>query len=178
MFLGTADAPVVLTEFTDFECPFCAQFHKATFSLKKRFGDRLAISLVHFPLPMHREARSAAAVAECAHAQGRGMQMSDILFLHQDSLGRQPPQWFSRAASVPDTAEFSRCVSSEVTGQRVERGYQIAQRLNISATPTIVLNGWKYGGVPSDSELVADIESLLAQREPHRGMRTLRSTFK
>jgi protein-disulfide isomerase len=174
MFIGSPTAPIVVTEFTDYQCPFCREFQKTLMSMKRRFGDSIAISIVHFPLPMHREARAAAKIAQCAHAQSLGGHMTDFLFLHQDSIGRQSSSWFAIAAKVPDTTKFASCISDPASDSAVERGYQSAKRLGLSGTPTVMINGWRYGGVPTDSTLYADVEALLRGEEPHKGMRKRR----
>lgn len=170
MLIGLRSAPVVVTEFTDFQCPFCREFQKSLMAIKRRFGDSVAVSIVHFPLPMHREARSTARIAQCAHEQRRGVEMTDFIFLHQDSIGRQDAAWFAASAAIPDLAQFAECISSARSDSSVERGFQTAKRLGLSGTPTIMINGWRYGGVPSDSTINADIEALLRNEEPYPGV--------
>jgi hypothetical protein len=69
--MGSADAPVQLMEFADFECPYCASLHKDLKALQVRYPTQVALTFVHFPLPGHRFALLAARVAECAGDQGR-----------------------------------------------------------------------------------------------------------
>jgi hypothetical protein len=69
--MGPTDAPVQLIEFADFECPYCAMFHKYMETLRARYPTQVALTYAHFPLPMHRFAEPAARVAECASDQGQ-----------------------------------------------------------------------------------------------------------
>jgi hypothetical protein len=78
--MGPEQAPVQLLEFADFECPFCATFHKDLKALRGRYPTQLALTFVHFPLPIHRFAEPAARVAECAGDQGRFEAIYDLLF--------------------------------------------------------------------------------------------------
>lgn len=132
MLIGLRSAPVVVAEFTDFQCPFCREFQKSLMAIKRRFGDSVAVSIVHFPLPMHREARSTARIAQCAHEQRRGVEMTDFIFLHQDSIGRQDAAWFAASAAIPDLAQFAECISSARSDSSVERGFQTAKRLGLN----------------------------------------------
>jgi protein-disulfide isomerase len=71
--LGRLNAPVTMIEFTDYQCPFCRQFHRETFqALKKEFIDTGELRYVSrdLPLPMHKHALKAAEAARCAGDQG------------------------------------------------------------------------------------------------------------
>ena len=57
---GLAGAPIQIVEFADFECPVCGRFESVLRSVKKRYGDSLSITFVHYPLSYHRFAISAA----------------------------------------------------------------------------------------------------------------------
>src|SRR5260370_32414860 len=104
--MGSTQAPVQLLEFADFECPFCATFHKDVKSLRTRYPTQVALTYVHFPLPMHRFAEAAARVAECASDQGRFEAMYDQLFDEQDSFGLKPLSEYATKAGVSDRAAF------------------------------------------------------------------------
>ncbi len=84
---GKKDAPVVLVEYSDFQCPFCQRFYSATYGqLKKDYVDTGKIALVfkHFPLDqIHPNARPAARAAECAKDQGKFFEYHDKLFTEQ-----------------------------------------------------------------------------------------------
>jgi protein-disulfide isomerase len=95
LVLGDTTARIWIVEFTDFQCPFCKVFHETLLSVRRRFPSEVAVAIVHFPLPSHRHARSAAVAVECASRQGQADHMIDKLYLLQDSLGRQPLTWTS-----------------------------------------------------------------------------------
>ena len=72
--LGLGKAPVTIVEFSDFECPYCRQFHKqVTPSLKREYIDTGLVRFIHkdLPLPFHSQAKHAAAAARCAGEQNR-----------------------------------------------------------------------------------------------------------
>jgi len=72
--IGRSDAPIVMVEFTDYQCPFCQRFHLSVFEeLKKNYVDTGKIRYVSrdLPLPMHPNAMSAAVAARCAGEQNK-----------------------------------------------------------------------------------------------------------
>src|SRR3989338_2099207 len=78
--VGQADAPVLMEEFSDFECPYCKRFHDATWPLlKKEFIDTGKVSFVYkdLPLTFHKNAYSAALAGQCALEQGKFWEMHD-----------------------------------------------------------------------------------------------------
>jgi protein-disulfide isomerase len=84
--LGPADAWVTVVEFSDFECPYCAQATNTLDQVKLAYPGSVRIVFKHFPLSFHPQARPAAIAAECAHAQGKFWEMHDLIFRNQASL--------------------------------------------------------------------------------------------
>jgi protein-disulfide isomerase len=66
--VGPAGAPVQIVEFADFQCPYCARFEKRLTEIRRRHGDKVAVTFVHSPLASHDQAERAARAVECAHA--------------------------------------------------------------------------------------------------------------
>lgn len=67
---GPASAPVVLVNFDDLECPFCARFHDSLFpAITQRYGDKVHIVYRSFPLDQHPWAMHAAVDSECLASQ-------------------------------------------------------------------------------------------------------------
>lgn len=164
--LGSSSAPIQLLEFADFECPFCASFHATLKKLRERYPTQVAISFVHYPLPMHRFAEPAARAAECAGEQGRFQAMHDNLFEQQDQLGLKPWREFATEAGVADLATFETCIQNKDAMPRVIGGRRLAEELDIQGTPTIVLNGWKLPLPPSAAELDRMVKAVLAGKSP------------
>ena len=89
---GSPDAPVVILEYSDFQCPFCQRwFTDVLPELEGRIGDELALAFAHFPLSqIHPNAEAAHAAAECAGEQGKFWEMHDLLFERQWEWERLP----------------------------------------------------------------------------------------
>jgi len=165
---GGAKAPAVLFEFGDLECPACAAFHLRTLrEVKAEFGSQLDFRFVHWPLVRHRFARPAAEAAECAARQGRFPEFLDAVFSRQDSLGLRSWSRFASDAGVPDSVAFANCLASpEHLRTRIEAGTSTAEGLGFEGTPTIVLNGWRFGSPPSAARLTDAIRNVLAGKDP------------
>jgi protein-disulfide isomerase len=164
--LGPAGAPIQTVEFTDFECPYCRQFHATLRSVRQRFGESVAVNLVHFPLPMHRFAFPAARAAECAERQGRFSWFVDVVYGKQDSLGLKTWTSYAKDAQVGDTALFLRCVTDTARVPRIDAGVALGKRINIVSTPTVIVNGWRIDGTPPESLVIRVVSDLLTGREP------------
>jgi len=164
--MGPSAAPVQVLEFADFECPFCGAFHKRLKDLRERYPSQVALTFVHFPLAMHRFAMPAARVAECAGDQGRFEAMYNRLFEEQESFGLKPWSEYATAAGVPDIAAFDACIKRTDSVPRIEEGKQLGAKLDVQGTPTLVINGWKLGHPPSESELGAMVQAVLAGKAP------------
>jgi protein-disulfide isomerase len=160
--IGDSLAPIIITEFGDFECPYCQRFAAKFRMQRARLGKDIALSYIHFPLTrIHRFALPAARAAECAGIQGRFAAYHDILYEKQDSLGLKSWSSYAREAQVPDTTEFATCVANVSPMSRVEAGVAWGQRLGVKATPTVMVNGLLFLNPPSDSMLAATIARLL-----------------
>lgn len=166
VLMGSQHAPVQLLEFADFECPFCARFHKDLKALQGRYPTQVALTFVHYPLPMHRFAEPAARVAECAGDQGRFEGMYDLLFDQQDRFGLKPWSEFASEAGVADSAAFETCIKRTDPIPRVTDGKALGNQLDVQGTPTVVINGWKLGRPPTLDELDHMVKAILAGKSP------------
>lgn len=164
--MGSEQAPVQLLEFADFECPYCATFHKDMKALREHYPSQVAVTFVHFPLPMHRFAEPAARVAECARDQGSFEAMYDLLFEQQDQFGLKAWSEFATEAGVPDGVAFETCIKRTNPIPRVVEGEQLGKDIDVRGTPTVIVNGWKLGRPPSKQELDAMVRAILAGKSP------------
>jgi protein-disulfide isomerase len=164
--LGPPNAPVQIIEFADFECPFCASFHSTIELVQEQYPDKIAVSFVHFPLQGHRFAVPAARVAECAGEQGRFEAMHDVLFTNQRAFGLKPWSELAHEAGVDDLAAFDACAERETVPQRILDGQAAGERLDVKATPTVIINGWKLTRPPTAEQLERMVEAILAGKAP------------
>jgi protein-disulfide isomerase len=149
-FLGRADAPVTIVEFSDYQCPFCQRFFATTLpALKAEYIATGKVRYVFRDYPIdqiHPHARKAAEAAHCAGDQGRFWEMHDVLF--QNSTALAGPRLVDHARAVGlDTATFSECVSSGRHAARVEQGARDAAAAGVQGTPGFVIGKTTTGDV-------------------------------
>lgn len=145
--LGDPDAPVVIVEFSDFQCPHCANFHVNTFpALRSLYGDRVQWYFVNrYYTAAHPQAEAAAIAAECAHQQGRFWDYADQVFRRQSELG---PDLLSQVASQVglDRARFDQCRSDPAVLEEIAADMREADRVMVEGTPTFFVNGQRIVG--------------------------------
>lgn len=157
--IGPGNATNVIVEFGDFECPACAAFeHGVLMPLRSAHPHSLAVVWHHWPLSYHRFAYPAARASECAAAQGRFAAYHDVLYETHDSLGLIPFTALAERAQVPDDTQFESCIARSDPIIRVDQDAALAQKIGGSGTPTIVINGFRFPGVPTRSQ----VDSALA----------------
>jgi protein-disulfide isomerase len=163
----SANAPVVLVEFADLECPACGHYHEKIIPrVQGEFGANLSYRVIHLPLPAHRFARHAAIAAECAAGQGAFRGFVDEVFRKQDSIGLKSWTSYAHDAEVLDTTRFRQCIADPTPPARIDAGIAIAESLEVESTPTVIVNGWRYFAPPGATELSRVISDLLAGRKP------------
>lgn len=165
MVLGDRNAPVHLAIFDDLECPFCKRFHEAVMpAISARYGDTVATVLIHFPIARHRFAARAAQALECADRSGRAGEFLTIVFSKQDSLGLIGWGTLARWAGISDTLRFIRCTHGEEQPARIASGLVLGRKIGIEGTPTVLVNGLRFGTPPSVEKLTRIIDSILSSR--------------
>ncbi len=143
IWIGQRQAPVVLTEFMDAQCPYCATLAGVVGSLREQFGDQMAVVVQQYPLPAHPHSREAAVAFECADRQRSFERFLGLTFAQQDSIGKKAWTSYAAEVGVPDIHAFRECVSLPPDSfPRIEAGLDLGSRTEISGTPTVWINGW------------------------------------
>lgn len=161
---GPSDAQVDIVEFVDFQCPYCRDAHETLNKVLSKYPDQVALTLVHFPLDYHPYAASAANAYECAREQDDHRAFADRMFTSQDSIGVSPWLWF--ASPQVDSAQFMACLDRAPADEMVQEALVAARKYSVSATPTILIGGWRYAGAPNRELMNEVIEALLAGSSP------------
>jgi protein-disulfide isomerase len=139
--LGSADAPLTLVEFTDYQCPFCRRFHMTVFEdIKKNFVDTGKLRFISrdLPLPMHEHATQAAGAARCAGDEHKFWTMRQVLIVNSRQLQHADLLAYARSVHL-DMAAFTRCLDQNKYDAAVQRDAADAARIGITGTPSFVL---------------------------------------
>ncbi|WP_206606912.1 MULTISPECIES: DsbA family protein [unclassified Streptomyces] len=157
--IGRVDAPVVMIEYSDFQCPFCREFARGTEpGLISRYVDKglLRIEWRNFPL-FGEESERAARAAWAAGQQGRFWEFHDTAFgeerpRNQGAYARDKVIAMAKDAGVPDAARFARDLDSPGAKRAVERDKEEGYALGVSSTPAFLVNDIPVlGAQPAES---------------------------
>lgn len=154
-FKGDPDAPVIIVEFSDFQCPFCSRFFQQTLSqIEDNYINTGKVKFVYRDLPLdslHPNARPTHIAAECADEQGKFWEYHDILFLNQakwkDLASEDLENSLKKYAQVLglDVPSFETCLSSDEIADEVNRDALEARSYGVSGTPTFFIGTEKDG---------------------------------
>ena len=144
---GESSSPAVtLVEYSDFQCPACASFEPLLQDISTTYGSDVRLVYRHFPLyTLHPNAEAAAFASEAAALQGKFWEMHDLLFDRQDDWENlaAPTDMFAAYADLLglNVEQFKSDLVSDVVRDRVKVDVNSGNAANISATPTLYLNG-------------------------------------
>lgn len=139
--LGAKDAPLTIVEFTDYQCPFCRQFHLTTFvELKKNYIDtgKARFFSHDLPLDFHSNALRAAQAARCANDQGKFWPMRDLMGAHPDKLELESLLGYAGELKM-DVGALKTCVESEKYKNAVQTDVLEAMKIGAEGTPAFVI---------------------------------------
>lgn len=142
---GPANAPVMLIEYGDFQCPACEAYEPVLEKLEADASTTFKIVFRNYPLPQHPNALPAAYAAEAAGLQGKYWEMHDLLFNnHTDWTELSDPTsiFVGYATSIGlDVNKFKTDMTSDAVKARVQRDLDEGTKIGINYTPTFFLNG-------------------------------------
>jgi len=165
--LGADDAPITIVEFSDYECPYCRQWHVEVYSqLIETYGDQIRFVYRDFPLEsIHSNANSAALAANCAHEQGVFWDYHDMLFSMEQGLGGEAYLEYASQLEL-DEGAFEECLKSERYQEEVQSDFEFAANLGVRSTPTFFINGIAVVGAQPFEIFQQVIERELAGEIP------------
>jgi len=141
---GSADAPVTLEEFGDFQCPPCGRLAGPLQEIEKDYGAHLRVIFRNFPFAIHEHAREAACAAEAAGLQGHFWEMHDLLYREQANWSQTKdvqPLFTSYGGTLGlNLDRFKADMSSEKVKEKVESDQKRGEAIGVKNTPTIFIN--------------------------------------
>ena len=146
-FAGAKDAKVVIAEFSDFQCPFCAKGADILKELKKKYGSKIKVVFKNFPLPFHNHAEAAANAGLCANEQGGDYfwKMHDEMFANQDSLDTEGLKKMAKKLGLKSES-FEKCLAENKYLAQVKTDMEDGRKIKVKSTPTFFINGQLING--------------------------------
>lgn len=159
---GNPKAPVIIVEFSDFQCPYCRRVQPTLKELLAKYEGRVSLSYRDFPLlQIHPQAQLAAEASRCAAEQGKFWEYHDLLFagkLERDGLLED-----ARNLKL-DEKQFDTCLSSGKYKPQIEKDLQEGTGAGVSGTPGFFINGIPLSGAQPLESFVRVVEEELARR--------------
>jgi protein-disulfide isomerase len=156
---GSAEALVTLVEFTDYQCPSCAQARPALDRITNEYGERVRLVVRDYPLSQHADAQKAAEAAEAAREQGKYWEYTALLFQNQSALAPEKLKGYASRVGL-DRAKFDAALDSGRFAERVRRDVFDGDRVGVMGTPTVFLNGRRVADISYEG-LKAAIDAAL-----------------
>lgn len=159
--IGSPDAPIVMIEFSDFQCPYCGRFATTTLDpILEAYGDYIYFVYRDFTI-LGPESTNAAIAAQCANDQEQFWAFHDLLFDNQQNLNRAT--YLDLAGQLNLNIDtFTGCLDNENYLEEVQQDSATAQELGATGTPTFFINGRYVSGAQPFEVFAGIIEEELA----------------
>jgi protein-disulfide isomerase len=167
---GNPKAPVMIVEFSDYQCPYCHSVEPTVKELLTKYGDKVSLAYRDFPLTaIHSQAMIAAEASRCALEQGKFWEYHDQLFtaskLEKDDLIE-----YARNLKLDDK-QFGSCLSSEKYKTDIDKDLQAGRKAGVSGTPGFFINGVGLSGAQPKDAFIRVIDDELARKSSHPAAR-------
>ncbi|MBU1039442.1 DsbA family protein [Patescibacteria group bacterium] len=164
---GSKDAPIVMIEYSDLECPFCQKFHDSMKKIMADYPGQIAWIYRHFPLSFHANAQKEAEGAECVGKLGgadKYWQFIDKIFERTTATGtgfaldKLPA--LAKEVGVNE-AKFKTCLDSGEMAQKVQTDLQEGSAYGVGGTPTTFVNGQPLEGALPYEQVKSVVDQIL-----------------
>ena len=150
---GSADAPVTLVEYGDYECPSCGDAYEVVKKVQKHFGAKLRFVYRNFPLEQHEFAMPAAESAEFAATEGKFWEMHDALYDNQVAMDEDLFPKLAKKLGL-DAEGLTDALEEEEFADHIEEDMKSGEASGVRGTPTFYINGQRQ--VSSDYETLTE----------------------
>ncbi len=160
--LGNAKAPVMIVEFSDYQCPYCHQVEPTVKAVLAKYGDKISLSYRDFPLTaIHPYAMGAAEASRCAEEQGKFWEYHDQLFT-ASKLEKDDLIGYARNLKLDDK-QFESCLTTEKYKADIDKDEQEGRKAGVNGTPGFFINGVFVNGAKPESEFTSIIDDELGR---------------
>lgn len=170
--MGKADAPVVIEEFSDFNCHFCADFHATKLDrIVEEYVEPGTVRIVfHNYAFLRQDSVTAAHASLCARDQDKFWEYADIMFANQamataEGYGSALLSAYAEAIGL-DVPAFKSCMRSNDHRPEIQADLQLGSASGVASTPSFLVNGLLIVGSVSYEEFQTAIEAALASETP------------
>ena len=177
---GNKDAKVTIVNFDDFECPFCAHMHASLLNVLKQYGNQVKVVYKDFPLSeIHPWADRAAVDSNCLAVQNPDAYWDFADYMHANQAAITGKEQHRTVGAMKDAVDsvtldmgrkhslnvdqLQSCVKNQTETATLKKSENEANGLDISATPTMFINGERMEGAVDEDQLIAVIKKHLEE---------------
>jgi len=160
---GNPNAPVLIVEFSDYQCPYCHQVESTLTEILAKYGDKISLAYRDFPLEkIHSQAEIAAEASRCALEQGKFWAYHDRLFSASE-LEKNSLIEYARNLMLDDK-QFASCLTNEKYKAEINKDVEEGTQAGVTRTPSFFINGIQASGVLPREEFVRLIDEELTRK--------------
>jgi len=138
--IGPRQAPVTLTAFIDFQCPYCSREFPVIEELLSKYPNDLNVVLKHFPLRSHKFAAEAAVAALAADRQGKYRELTQAMFKNFRSLNEETLKKYAEETGL-DLQKFEQDRKDSAFQKQIQEDRQLARKADVRGVPSLYING-------------------------------------
>lgn len=160
---GNPQAPVMIVEFSDYQCPYCHQAEPTVEAMLAKYGDKVSLSYRDFPLrAIHDHAEIAAEASRCALEQGKFWDYHDQLF-KATNLDKEALVGYAKDAKL-DEKQFDACLTSEKYKAQIDKDLDEGRKAGVTGTPAFFINGVELSGAQGQDNFSRAIDDELSRK--------------
>ncbi len=137
---GPANAPVTITVFDDFQCPYCARLLPTLEKVLAEYPKNVRLVFKHFPLSMHKFANQAAKASIAARNQGKFWPLHDQLFANYNKLNNEKIRQLAESVGL-DMARFDKDLANPALQKEIAADMKLGTDSGVRGTPSVYING-------------------------------------
>jgi len=160
---GDPKAPVMIVEFSDYQCPYCHQVEPTLKAVLAKYGDKVSLSYRDFPLrQIHSQAEISAEASRCALEQGKFWEYHDQLFT-ASKLEKDDLIGYARNLKL-DEQQFGSCLTSEKYKAEIDKDLEAGRKAGVTGTPGFFINGIEASGNQPQESFARIIDDELSRK--------------
>jgi len=160
---GNPNAPVMIVEFSDYQCPYCHQAEPTLEAVLVKYGDKVSFSYRDFPLRnIHDHAEIAAEASRCALEQGKFWDYHDQLF-KATNLDKEALIGYAKDAKMDDK-QFESCLTSGKYRAQIDKDLDEGRKAGVTGTPAFFINGIELSGAQGQDSFARAIDDELSMK--------------
>jgi protein-disulfide isomerase len=168
---GNPKAPVMIVEFSDYQCPYCHQAEPTVAAILAKYGNKVSLAYRDFPLrSIHDHAEVAAEASRCALEQGKFWDYHDQLF-KSTNLDKEALIGYARDAKLDDK-QFEACLTSEKYKAQIDKDLDEGRKAGVTGTPAFFVNGIELSGAQGQDAFTRAIDDELSRKPQTTAMQS------